>query len=151
MPKTKTRFFLFPISGFFLFLDQFLKWQTVLYPSFTFYLYKDRIGWEFFKNYGVAFGIPIPNFAVIFLTPPILLGIILFLIKSFHNGNAPLSLALLLIIAGTISNYIDRVLYGYTIDYFRIFTSIINLGDLLISIGAIILFTNNHRKQPKPF
>jgi lipoprotein signal peptidase len=43
------------------------------------------------------------------------------------------------IIAGAVSNVIDRFIYGFTIDYIRIFTSILNCADILIIIGALLL------------
>ena len=52
-----------------------------------------------------------------------------------------------ILIAGALSNLIDRMLYGVTIDYIRIFTSIFNLADLAIVLGAVLLLkksTNHH-------
>lgn len=47
-----------------------------------------------------------------------------------------------LLIAGALSNLIDRTVYGFTIDYIRMFTSIFNLADLSIVVGAILLLKN---------
>ena len=46
---------------------------------------------------------------------------------------------LVLVIAGASSNLIDRVFFGFTIDYLRILTSVINVADIMIISGVLIL------------
>lgn len=53
--------------------------------------------------------------------------------------NDILPFAFYLIIAGAISNYIDRVFFAVTIDYLRVLTSVINLADVMIVGGVILL------------
>ncbi|KKW42128.1 MAG: hypothetical protein UY92_C0010G0044, partial [Candidatus Magasanikbacteria bacterium GW2011_GWA2_56_11] len=60
MAAAKTRF-LASLGGFFLVaLDQFLKYAVRTHPENAFYLWRPWIGWEYFSNPGVAFGIKIP-------------------------------------------------------------------------------------------
>jgi signal peptidase II len=52
-------------------------------------------------------------------------------------------LALLLILAGAISNFIDRLLFGFVIDYLAFFSrSYLNLADLMIAAGMLILISS---------
>jgi signal peptidase II len=68
--------------------------------------------------------------------------IILYLIK--HKPKSLEKISLLLILAGAIGNVIDRVAYGYVIDFldFYIFGydfPIFNIADSCITIGAVLL------------
>lgn len=68
-------------------------------------------------------------------------GILAFLTprKGFHLHKAALSL----ILAGGISNFYDRVVRGYVVDYFSIQWKklkdvVFNLGDIFIFLGAAL-------------
>jgi signal peptidase II len=136
--KIRLTIYLF-VSGFFLFLDQILKYFARINSEFNFYIWKKYLGWEYFENVGVAFSLPFPNWLIIILTPIILLGLLYFITKKKRKNI--FYLGIFLIFAGAISNFIDRVLFGVTIDYLRILTGVINLADVVIVVGAgIVLF-----------
>jgi len=134
-------------SGFFLLLDQIIKFITRTNSDISYYLWKPWIGLEYFENSGIAFGIPMPQALIIFITPLVLLLLFLWWNKKKEKTHL-FSLGTILIATGAISNFIDRVLYSFTIDYFRIFTSVINIADILIVCGAllIILCKQSHKK-----
>jgi len=56
-----------------------------------------------------------------------------------------------LILGGALSNFLDRILYGYVIDYIDIrIWPIFNFSDLCISTGvALIIFSSLHIKVCK--
>lgn len=126
------------ISGLFLLLDQVLKYLARTNSDFTFYLWKPILGWEYFANPGIAFSIPIPNWLIILITPIILILFIGLILKSKKKTKI-FYFSLFLIIAGAISNFIDRILFSATIDYLRILTGIINLADVMIVVGTGII------------
>jgi len=126
------------ISGFFLLLDQILKYIAKSNSDFTYYIYKPYLGWEYLINNGIAFSLPLPNFIIIFLTSIIILSIILFSLKKKDKTNLFI-FSIFLILAGAISNFIDRILFLGTIDYLRIFTGVINLADIMIVFGVFLL------------
>jgi len=131
-------------SGFLFILDQFLKHLFRTNTNFVSYVWEPYIGWQYFGNVGIAFGIPFPNWILIILTPLILL-----LLLSFYYKKKPSYLVifgLYLIYTGALSNLVDRSLYEVTIDYFRIYTSIINLADVYIVFGALLLIFNFKKK-----
>lgn len=134
------------ISGLFLFLDQILKYLARTNPDFTFYFWKPMLGWEYFANTGIAFSIPVPNWLVILITPIILILFVSLILKAKKKSNL-FYLALLLIIMGAISNFIDRILFSATIDYLRILTGIINLADVMIVVGAGMMVWREWRKK----
>ncbi|PIZ94568.1 MAG: hypothetical protein COX81_03265 [Candidatus Magasanikbacteria bacterium CG_4_10_14_0_2_um_filter_37_12] len=134
------------LGGFFLLLDQYLKHLARTNPDHAYYLWKNWLGWEYFTNPGIAFSLPFPNILLIIITPLIIIGLFHFLSKV-KNKNSSFYLGILLIVAGAISNLIDRVIFSTTIDYLRIFTSIINTADVMIVLGAIILVLNSSKKE----
>lgn len=126
-------------------IDQILKFFAHTAPEYTYYFVPQLIGWEYFENPGIAFGIPIPQFIVIPLSIIIIIGGISFLNKEHKNVYN--ILGAILLIAGAVSNLIDRSIYGFTIDYIRIITSIFNLADLLIVVGGILLLKGNKKNN----
>jgi signal peptidase II len=54
------------------------------------------------------------------------------------------------IIFGAISNILDRLIYGYVIDYLELkYFTVFNLADVMISGGAIILLTKTIKLNKK--
>lgn len=135
--------------GVFLLLDQYAKHWALANQDISLYLIKPWLGWEFFANPGITFGIPVPNALLILITPLILLFLAKLLVKEYKKRPALFSFALILIINGAISNYIDRVLYSITIDYIRIITSVINIADVMIIAGALLLLFSQNKYYKK--
>ena len=133
------------ISVFFLLLDQLFKYIARTNPYLKIPFGTKWIGWEYFSNTGVAFSIPFPNLILIIITPIIIIFLVHFLTKQKKISWS--SFGILLIIAGAISNLIDRILFATTIDYFRILTGVINLGDVIIVAGASLLILEHWSKK----
>ena len=61
---------------------------------------------------------------------------------TIKHKKYELPLGIVLILAGAVGNYIDRLTKGYVIDFISTPYMIFNLADLFIVIGVIFLFTN---------
>lgn len=133
------------MSGFLFCLDQALKQYAFAHQSFHAFLIEDVLGWEYFGNTGVAFSLPFPNTALIVGTP-ILLILLLAYAGQKQRISAHVFFGGSLIFFGALSNLIDRTLYALTIDYIRIFTAVINIGDIMIVCGTLLLLLN-HKKS----
>ncbi|MFA6018373.1 MAG: signal peptidase II [Patescibacteria group bacterium] len=103
------------------------------------------------KNPGITFDIPIS----IFILAPITLAILFVLAKKaleLKKEQPLIALSIVSIIVGATDNFIDRIIHGFTTDYIMLFqTSIINLADILILVGAIIIlvyYKNTPQKRP---
>ena len=107
------------------------------------------------KNTGGAFGIGQNSTFSYIVTNIIVLGII---IKFMTNGNKLIDkktkVLLSLILAGGISNLIDRIFRGFVVDFIEIGKlPIFNLADIYITIGWIgiviifAIFTFKERKN----
>ena len=95
------------------------------------------------KNYGAAFGI-FDGGRIIFLGAALMALVYIFYEMKKYINNKQALFGLILISAGIIGNFIDRLLLGYVRDFieFKIFNynfAIFNLADSFLVIGTIIL------------
>lgn len=91
------------------------------------------------KNPGVTFDLAIPLFIIAPITIAILIGVVRLAIR-LSSSQPIVTIGLISIFAGALNNLIDRLINGFTTDYLMFFrTSVINLSDALIVLGAIII------------
>ena len=90
-------------------------------------------------NRGAAFGFLKNQFPLFIATSLIAIILIWRALKS-NKYSKTYTIALSLILAGALGNLVDRLLYGYVIDFldFRVWP-VFNVADSAITIGAIIL------------
>ena len=115
------------------------------------------------KNTGVAFSILEGKQIFIIIMTLIVLGIIIKYIKELATTKYDI-ISYALVIGGALGNLLDRVIYGYVIDFldFQIFNynfPIFNVADIGIVVGIFLLLlknlkesrndneTNSHRKN----
>ena len=92
------------------------------------------------NNPGIAFGINPENTSNIMLVIVVIGIIINFICQQKDKIDLKTSISLSLIIAGGISNLIDRIFRGAVFDFIRIGNfPIFNLADCFIVIGWILL------------
>ncbi|MDP2940194.1 MAG: signal peptidase II [Candidatus Omnitrophota bacterium] len=137
----------FNIGSLFLIIliDQVLKAFILksLQPDHSLPIIKNIFHISLVLNKGIAFGL-FKNQILFYLVLPIMaiiwLILILFFSKESKQGIDRLYyFALSLILAGAISNLIDRLRFGFVIDFldFRIWP-VFNLADCAITIGVTI-------------
>jgi len=104
-----------------------------------------HLGGFYICNKGIAFSINIPQ-VWLWILLVLLFFIILQISKSkFQISNELLNfkfqnLPAILVLAGAISNIIDRLYFGCVIDFINLkIWPVFNLADVFIIIGAIIL------------
>ncbi len=134
------------VGGVFLFgLDQGLKFLAMENPEFRSYLIRPWLGWEYFENTGIAFSLPFPNLLLIIVTP-LLLGFMLrAIVRETHAPRPRTLLGTQLLFFGALSNFIDRLRFGATIDYIRVATSVVNLADIMIVLGVLLLLIRDKK------
>ncbi|MEK6907233.1 MAG: signal peptidase II [Nanoarchaeota archaeon] len=94
------------------------------------------------KNYGAAFGI-----LQGYTTFLIIISVIVALVCVYYYREKNLRLALSFILAGTISNLIDRILFGYVRDFIDLkIWPVFNLADSFNVVGVILLIYLNLKK-----
>lgn len=100
-------------------------------------------------NPGIAWGIKLPIFLFWFFWFLIAIYIIYLIYKEFLKKtlNIFFLCALFLILAGTIGNLIDRVVFGCIIDFINLkIWPVFNLADTFIVLGAIIILFKYPKK-----
>lgn len=124
-------------------LDQLFKWLVITYlkPIGTVKVFGDVFKLTYVENRGVAFGMfQGMQWIFVILTVIMLIAIIVYMFKKRPRGNF-FYITAAMIIGGGIGNLIDRVLYGYVIDYLSLsfFPPVCNFADYCITIGVFLL------------
>ncbi len=89
------------------------------------------------RNYGAAFGLFQNASNLLLWFSIIVIGVILYIYDQIPKENSPQILTGL-ILGGTLGNLIDRIRFGYVIDFidFQIWPAF-NIADMAITIGVI--------------
>jgi len=146
----RARAFGFSIAALIFALDQLAKWvvtgplqlrevgQVVLLPIFNL---------TYTENNGISLGLlnatnPVGRWMLVALTSVIAIGVAYWIGKEKNRFD---QLALGMVLGGALGNILDRVRFGYVVDFadlhfgdFRPFL-VFNVGDAAISIGVVIL------------
>jgi signal peptidase II len=149
-------------------LDQLAKWavthplgldqigdQLVLLPVFNF---------TYTQNEGISLGLlnatnPVGRWMLVALTTAIAIGVAVWIGREKNRVD---QIALGMVLGGAFGNIIDRVRFGYVVDFadlhfgnFRPFL-VFNVGDAAISIAVVILLLRafvarkDHREGQEP-
>lgn len=135
-------------------LDRVTKFYAVRYWA-TEYMLAPSISFQLTYNRGISWGIGNSgNYLHYFLITALIIAITCLLIaytyRQWRSGNA--IWGELLVITGSLSNIIDRFVYGGVVDfimlYWRQYTfPIFNIADIAIVIGVGIMFLQlNHER-----
>ena len=129
------------VLAIFFLIDRYLKYLALNYSSKPSTLIKGLLSFNFIPNYQIAFSLPFSgswlNIIII-----IIIATIGYYLLSNRKKLRPVELiSLSAIIMGATSNLIDRLTYGFVIDYLDLnWFTIFNLADAMISISTLILF-----------
>lgn len=101
------------------------------------------------KNWGLAFDIPFRREFILLISVIIGYFLVDMIIKNFKS-HPKIAFSSMIILIGAIGNVFDRIYYGFTVDYFIFFgKSALNLSDLLIIFGVVILLVSSRRSNPE--
>lgn len=103
------------------------------------------------KNTGAAFSL-LENKIIFFIIIAFIVIYYIFKYSIKEDIDKLEQVSYIFLIGGIIGNLIDRVIYGYVVDYLRfiIFSynfPIFNLADICITIGTIFLIISIFRKE----
>ena len=99
---------------------------------------------DFVCNKNIAWGIPLQGFLLLFL------WIVCILVLLWLMKKHPWNFFLLLVLAGAISNVLDRLLFGCVVDYIKLGSfPVFNLADTLITTGILVFLWTKKPRSPK--
>ena len=146
---------IFLIGILFLLIDIISK-QLILYfmvENQTIQIIPHFFSLTYVKNTGVAFSMLEGNILFILLMSMIVVGVLVYFAKSKGNGRLE-KICYSMILGGALGNFLDRIFYGYVIDFFD-FTlfgfkmAIFNVADVLIVCGVFLLIVLELLKERK--
>lgn len=123
-------------------VDQLAKFwaSTYLMPNDSRPLLKNVFHLTLIHNTGAAFGFFKNRAAIFIFISVIAILLILFYEKKFDNSCRWTRTWPLLILAGAIGNLIDRIRFGYVVDFIDLRVwPVFNFADILISAGGLLL------------
>lgn len=128
-------------------LDQITKAIVRVYlkPKGEVPVIKNFFSFTYVENQGGAWGILHGKLWLFILITVAALGVLFYFFKDFDlKNNAVYSIGIALLIAGTIGNFIDRIVLNYVTDFldFIIFGydfPVFNVADICITCGVILL------------
>ncbi len=132
-------------------LDQLSKWMVVRYLKEVGQvpIIEGIFHLRYLENRGAAFGLMQDQQVFFIVITVIIVGwIVWFLIKN-PQVNRMLMLSLSLIAGGAIGNFIDRLFFGYVVDFldFQVWP-VFNIADIAIVGGQILLIYFIIKDQP---
>jgi signal peptidase II len=96
-----------------------------------------RLGGFYVCNPGISWGISVPEYIFWILWMAIISFLLLLLFKKTLTFD---SYFLIVILAGAISNIVDRIRLGCVVDFIDLkFWPVFNLADIFIVLGAVFL------------
>ncbi len=104
---------------------------------------KNILYFDFFKNYNIAFSIPVSNLVAIILSITLLILMIIYFVKLKEVSKRCFG-PIILVFIGALSNIIDRIKFGYVIDYLNFINiNVFNLADVFIVLGILTIIIKN--------
>ena len=143
----------FIIIALIIVLDQLIKYliQANMVLNHTIPIIDGVFHLTYIQNSGAAFSLFQNKTEFLIILPLIVTVIVLiFMTKNRRTEHWTILLSMALIAAGGIGNLIDRIAYGYVVDFFdfRVFP-IFNVADISVCIGCGLLLLYMFLVEPK--
>jgi signal peptidase II len=136
------------VAIFVLWLDQFTKRLIVgsFLPGESRYVIPHFLKWTYERNLHGAFGLFGSNAVLLIAMAIVVLVLFWFSFREAAARSMVVRIAFGMIVGGAIGNIIDRLHYGFVIDFidfYRIWPNIFNVGDSCITIGVGLLLLSS--------
>lgn len=148
---------LFAAGTLFLVADQLSKWAAVVRlkgnPSVP--VIRGFFSLTYVENTGAAFGLFKGQQGMFIAMAVLTVFIILFYLSLTEEDEWMIRSALVLILAGAVGNLIDRIAFGYVIDFFHLHYKsfswpVFNLADVCIDVGVGLILIDVIRDFCRP-
>lgn len=123
--------------------DQVIKYFVVTYlqPVGSVSVIDNLFKLTYVENRGVAFGMFSDMRWIFVALTSVLLGLIIWYMFKKRPQSKMFCISASLIIGGGIGNLIDRICYGFVVDYLSVsfFPPVCNFADYCITVGTVLL------------
>lgn len=129
-------------------LDQISKYAAIKYlkGKKPYIIIKNFFQFDYVENYGAAFGI-LQNRKIFFIiiTTLVIISIFVILVKYSYKFSKTMNVALVMLLGGTIGNFIDRIRLSYVIDFISVKFGkgydfpVFNIADMFIVVGTLLI------------
>ena len=128
--------------------DQYTKRlvQNSLLPNESRVAIPHLLRWTYERNFHGAFGLFGSNAALLVAMAVIVLVLFWISFREAATQSRLVRLAFGLIVGGAIGNIVDRIHFGYVvdfIDFYRIWPNIFNVGDSCVTVGVVLLLLSS--------
>lgn len=127
-------------------IDQFTKMLVKTYMTIgqSVTLIKDFFNLTYVLNDGAGFSLLRGQQSLFLIITPIAIAIFIYLLLKEKNKNLFNVAAYLMIISGTLGNYLDRLSSGLVVDFLDFYIlgydfPIFNFADILLTVGVFVL------------
>ncbi|HLR92365.1 MAG TPA: signal peptidase II [Atopostipes sp.] len=138
-------FYYFILTALLVLIDQVTKYLTVqnieLYEVIE--VIPNILSFTYIQNTGAAWSILEGQMWFFYIVTVVVVVFLLYYLFTEARQDRILGTILSIILAGTLGNFIDRIIFQYVIDMIRlefINFPIFNIADSLLTIGVIALF-----------
>jgi signal peptidase II len=128
--------FYFLILGSLILIDQLSK------------LAVSKLGWSIFLNDQFAFSLPVPIVLMFAIYLLVLSGSLFYIYKFWKNFSSQQKLAWTLVVAGGLSNVVERIFLGSVRDFIPLAGGMLNFADFYILIGLVLLLVSTRSQDP---
>lgn len=137
------------LAIFFVILDRLFKVLALnYYENIKIELISDYFGFTLAKNYYIAFSLPLSGPILTVFIGAVILILLYFYVILIKKQEYSQEACLTFIILGAISNIVDRIKYGFVIDYLDLkYFTVFNIADSMIVCGAVLLIINNLKNK----
>lgn len=137
----------YTVAIFFVALDRFLKVLSLNYfAGRETSIINGLLNFTFAKNYYIALSLPVAGPALLIAIPILIFGLIFYSIFFLKKGSIDLAGLLSVVSFCAMSNFYDRIRYGFVIDYLDLkWFTIFNVSDAMIVIALLIVLFGFYR------
>jgi signal peptidase II len=137
----------YAVAIFFVVIDRFLKILSLNhFADREVDLIGGLIKFTFTKNYYIALSLPVTGLILLICIPILIFGLTLYSIFLFKREQVDLAGLFSVVSFCAISNFYDRVRYGFVIDYLDLkWFTIFNVADATIVVAMLIILFNTYR------
>lgn len=124
-------------------LDQVLKEFVVtwLKPIGRITVIDNLLNFVYVENRGMAFGLLEDHRWVFLVATSIIIAALIVTVLVLKDADIIFYISASLLIGGGIGNMIDRIFYGYVVDYIQLsfFPPVCNFADYCVTAGVVLL------------